>query len=255
MNGSYGLSEFPKSEPVIPPSSHEIPSSPPSIASDAGVRRKPKRPPTVTPRTMKRFFTPRSMLSPGNSGAVKTNRQALKSLSSPAVNRLGPAFTRTPKPIESQPAVSEPAAARTPPRKRKLSFSSVGSPLQSSPLKKVHRVRGPVRCETDDQTAVPVKEIEVVKGTHKDGAKPGVTGEQPAPVSPIHRSSALQSSGGLYMRSVFGSRANRTTIRSNSGTGWSSIRVRPCDSNSPCSRLEGFDLNFLFPARRQSQLH
>ena len=246
MDSSHGLSGCPRSEPIVSPLSHEIPSSPPSIASDAGVRRKPKRPPTVTPRRLRTFFTPRSILSAGPNSGVRTNRQALKSLSSPAVNRLGPAFTRTPKAIEHEPAVSQFATAVTPPRKRKLSFSSIGSPLQSSPLKKV-RLRIPVHDE-DDEAVVPSKEIRIGKDLRNEGAKSIATVEQPAPVAPIRRSSALQSSGGLYMRSVFGQRANRTTIRSNSGTGWSSVSVLLSrHSNSPRYRLEGSNVDFLFP--------
>lgn len=250
MDSRYGLSEFPKSEPLVPPSSPEIPSSPPSIASDAGVRRKPKRPPTVTPRRLRTFFTPRSILSAGpNSNGVRTNRQALKTLSSPAVNRLGPAFTRTPKPIEREHAINEPSTALTPLRKRKHSFSSTGSPLQSSssPLKKA-RFRTPVHDE-DVETAVPAKEIKIGKDGQNEGAKSVATGEQPAPVAPIRRSPALRSSGGLYMRSVLGPRANRTTIRSNSGTGWSPVSILLSrNSNSLCSRLEGFNVKFLFSA-------
>ena len=218
-------SELPRSDPVIPRSPQELPSSPPSIASDAGARRKPKRPPPVTPRSFKRFFTPRSILNGGsNPGSVRTNRQALMNLNSPAVNhRLGPAFRRTPKPVENQIVFDEPTPAVTPSRKRKLSFSSVGSPLQSSPLRKV-RVRTPIH-DQDDEIAVPVKDIKLKKeAQHGEQAK-APAGEHSPPVTPIRRSSALQSAGGLYVRSVHGSRANRTTIRSNSGTGWSPVSV------------------------------
>ena len=250
MHIGHDLPEVPRSEPVLPPSSQEIPSSPPSIASDAGVRRKPKKPPPVTPRSFRKFFTPRSMLNGGNSGGVKTNRQALKALSSPAINRLGPAFARTAKASGSRPALNEPAnLTRTPSRKRKFSFSSVGSPLQSSPLRKV-RIKAPV--EDEEEIGVPVKELGVGCEEQDDETK-SIAAESipPKPVSPIRRSQALQTSGGLYMRNVLGSRADRVTLRSNSGAGWLiSMEYLRNVSFSPYSRMARFDIKLLFPPRR-----
>lgn len=216
MDARHDLPEVPRSEPVFPPTtSQEPPSSPPSIASDVGYRRKPKKPPPVTPRSFRRFFTPRSMLDGGNSASsVRTNRQALKALSSPAVNRLGPAFTRTSKAVEHRPEA--PDFTRTPTRKRKLSFSSIGSPLQSSPLKKV-QVRHAV--QNDEEVAVPVRDIQLKIESRDDDVKPNAVTKPPRQVLPVRRSQALQSSGALYMRSLSGFRANRVTMRSNSGAG------------------------------------
>ncbi|KAH8429573.1 WD40 repeat domain-containing protein [Aspergillus melleus] len=239
MYGSHDLPEVPRSEPVFPPSSQEIPSSPPSIAaSDAGVCRKPKKPPPVTPRSFRRFFTPRSLLNGGNSaGPVRTNRQALKALSSPAVNRLGPAFTRTLKAVGTRPDPSE--LMQTPSRKRKLSFSSIGSPLQSSPLRKV-RVRTP--DQDADELDAPVRDIEVDYKIPSSPIKPHTVARPSRQIAPVQRSRALQTSGGLFMRSVLGSRANRVTMRANSGAGWqdltSSFYSRPSDSHT-CSGSTG----------------
>lgn len=223
MYTGHDLPQVPQSEPVFPPSSQGPPSSPPSIASDVGIRRKPKKPPPVTPRSFRKFFTPRSILSSENNGSVKTNRQALKTLSSPAVNRLGPAFARASKTTASRSIPNEPAPVpaasglmRTPSTKRKLSFSSIGSPLQSSPLRRV-RISAPVQEEEID---VPVKELEVA-GEAQDDETTSVVAEEdsPKPIAPIRRSQALQTSGGLYMRSVLGPRANRVTMRANAGAG------------------------------------
>lgn len=213
MDTGHGLPEVPRSEPVLPPSSQEPPSSPPSIASDIGIRRKQKKPPPVTPRSFRKFFTPRSALNSGSNGGVKTNRQALKTLSSPAINRLGPAFARTSKENSNEPAPS--GLTRTPSTKRKLSLSSIGSPLPSSPLRKV-RIDAPVR---EEEIGVPVRELEV-GGDVQDDETVIAEEKPPKPIAPIRRSQALQTSGGLYMRSVLGSRANRVTIRSNAGAGW-----------------------------------
>ena len=216
MIGSHDLPEVPRSEPVFPLPSQELPSSPPSIVSDAGVRRKPKKPPPVTPRSFRRFFTPRSMLNGGsNASDVRTNRQALKALSSPAVNRLGPAFTRTLKAVANRPEPSE--LLRTPSRKRKFSFSSIGSPLQSSPLRKV-RMRTPIQDE--EEVNVTVRDLEVNTEIQTSEPKPQVIAKPPRQVAPVRRSQALQTSGQFFMRSVIGARANRVTIRSNSGAGW-----------------------------------
>ncbi|KAB8261050.1 WD40-repeat-containing domain protein [Aspergillus pseudonomiae] len=235
MIGSHDLPEVPRSEPVFPLPSQELPSSPPSIVSDAGVRRKPKKPPPVTPRSFRRFFTPRSMLNGGsNASDVRTNRQALKALSSPAVNRLGPAFTRTLKAVANRPEPSE--LLRTPSRKRKFSFSSIGSPLQSSPLRKV-RMRTPIQDE--EEVNVTVRDLEVNTEIQTSEPKPQVIAKPPRQVAPVRRSQALQTSGQFFMRSVIGARANRVTIRSNSGADWqdltSTFYSRPSDSHTCAS--------------------
>ncbi|KAB8233826.1 WD40 repeat domain-containing protein [Aspergillus alliaceus] len=235
MVGSHDLPEVPRSEPVFPPLSQELPSSPPSIVSDAGVRRKPKKPPPVTPRSFRKFFTPRSMLNGGsNTSDVRTNRQALKALSSPAVNRLGPAFTRTLKAVETRPEPSD--ILRTPSRKRKFSFSSISSPFQSSPLRKV-RVRHPI--QDNEEVNVTVRDLEVGSEVQTSELKPHDTVKPLRQVSPIRRSQALQTSGQLFMRNVTGARANRVTIRANSGTDWqnltSTFYSRPSDSHTCAS--------------------
>ncbi|PYH85999.1 WD domain protein [Aspergillus uvarum CBS 121591] len=242
MDGYHDLPEVPRSEPYFPPSSQDIPSSPPSIASDVGYRRKPRKPPPVTPRSFKRFFTPRSMLSSGNNNnasAVRTNRQALKTLSSPAVNRLGPAFTKTLKAIEHRS--ESPELVRTPSKRRKLSFSSIGSPLQSSPLKEVH-VRESVKY--DQEQAAPVRKFELNVSSIPEHEVKLTTfaSKPPRQVPPVRRSQALQSSGALYMRSILGNRANRVTMRANSGAGWqdltSNFYSRSSDSHN-CASVAG----------------
>jgi hypothetical protein len=188
------------------------------------MRRKPKKPPPVTPRSFRRFFTPRSMLNGGNgAGTVRTNRQALKVLSSPAVNRLGPAFTRALKAVGNVTVHNNSSdLMRTPSRKRKLSFSSVGSPLQSSPLRKV-RVRFPV--ENGEELGLPVKDIKAGNDARDLETKPVMPSKLSLPIAPIRRSHSLQTSGGLYMRSILGPRANRVTMRSNAGAGLSSLHT------------------------------
>src|SRR5436190_22258010 len=98
-------------------SSQDIP-SPPSSPS----YRKPKKPPPVTPRSFKRFFNPRSALNSINNGEnIRTNRHALKDITSPVLNRLGPALVRTSKNPETIVTKYPPQdGSHTPNRKRKL---------------------------------------------------------------------------------------------------------------------------------------
>lgn len=218
MDRVVGHHEPPRSEPIFPPSSQEIPSSPPSVASEAGGGRRQRKPPTVTPRSFRRFFTPRSLLNSGNNGSpIRSNRQALRALNSPAVNRLGPAFTRSSKSESVRNAYDglPEDLMRTPSRKRKHSFSSAASPLQSSPLKKV-RVRSPVGDEVEQRPMI--RDIDpTVRGRFVDRAP--ASPPKRRPVSPINRSQVLQTSGSLFMRTVKGSRANRLTLRSTTGAG------------------------------------
>ncbi|KAJ5670376.1 uncharacterized protein N7477_005739 [Penicillium maclennaniae] len=235
MDRVSGLPEPPRSEPLLPPSSQEIPSSPPSVISEAGGGRRPRKPPTVTPRSFRRFFTPRSLLNSGNASGVKTSRQALRALTSPAVNRLGPAFTRSSKagsPSSPHHGLSE-DVPRTPSRKRKHSFSSVVSPLQSSPLKKV-RVRSPVGDDVEQRTTIRDIDLTSTRGRFREPTPSSPPKRRP--VSPISRSRALQTSGSLFMRTVQGSRAGRMILRSTAGASWqdltSNFHSRPEDRHS-----------------------
>ena len=207
---AFDLPQVPYSEPVLPPP--EPPSSPPSISSDAG-RRRTRKPPTVTPRSFRRFFTPRSLLpTSDNLTTPTTSRQALRALTSPAVNRLGPAFSRTSKAGTRSLHDGLPEDFTcTPSRKRKNSFSSVASPPQSSPLKRV-RVRSPTG-EVEQDIRIPDIHL------RHETAPPPSPPKQPPPVAPVRRSQALKTSGALFMQTVTGLRQNRVTLRANSGAG------------------------------------
>ncbi|CEJ58263.1 Putative WD40 repeat-containing protein L2DTL [Penicillium brasilianum] len=252
MDRFSGLPEPPRSEPILPHSSQEIPSSPPSVASEAGGGRRQRKPPTVTPRSFRRFFTPRSLLNSGNNASnVKTSRQALRALTSPAVNRLGPAFTRSSKPGSAQsPNHGLPEDfPRTPSRKRKHSFSSVASPLQSSPLKKV-RVRSPAGDEVEQRAIVRDIDVTAVIARGRNNQTTPTSPPKRRPLSPISRSRVLQTSGSLFMRTLQGSRANRLTIRSTAGAGWqdltSDFHSRPEDRHSCASYADDGQLALPF---------
>jgi hypothetical protein len=73
--------------------------------------------------------------------------------------------------------------------------------------------------EEDEELEVPVKEIKMNSGTRREEEEPAPPARTPLKVSPVQRSRALETSGALFMRSVLGARANRVTMRSNSGAG------------------------------------
>lgn len=220
MDSSRKLDGVPKSDSaqVLLSSSQGVPSSPPSVVSDAGPRRKIKKPPTVTPRSFKRFFTPRSALNgAGNVGSVRTNRQALKELSSTSLNRQGPAFTKARTDKEEAGTLETPLIElpKTPSRKRKLSFSSTDSPLESSPSRKVHvaRVQGD---ETGESTGDTIQLDHV--WSELDSSPKTAPARAETPVKPLRRSKVLAGPGELCLRNISG-RGNRSILRTTYGSG------------------------------------
>lgn len=93
-----------------------------AIAEDARVtepaRQKPKKPPPITPRRFTKFFTPRFQNA---RRAVRTSRAALQDITTPAINRA---------------KLDLELSSRSPRKRRRLSFSSPNSSLQSSPLRR-----------------------------------------------------------------------------------------------------------------------
>src|SRR5436190_8509892 len=199
-------------------SSQAIPSSPPS----SGSYRKPKKPPPVTPRSFKRFFNPRSALSVITNGEnIRTNRHALKDITSPILNRLGPALVRTSKNPENVSIKCLPQdTSHTPSRKRKLSFSSTSSPPQSSPLRRVH-IAPSIHIDPEQKAT---KADDAIVGCNPHGEV--LAGcEQSKPIVPLRRS-ALQSSQPLFIRSLCSGRSRRITLGFSCGTGMTRIHFR-----------------------------
>ncbi|KAI9816893.1 MAG: hypothetical protein M1827_001538 [Pycnora praestabilis] len=62
-------------------------SSPLTSVSDGGNLKKPRKRPTITPRSFRRFFTPRTSLGKGEK--ISASRQALRDITAPAINRNG----------------------------------------------------------------------------------------------------------------------------------------------------------------------
>ena len=114
-------------------------SSPALPALENQVDSKPKKRPTVTPRTFTRFFTPRPSLGRGE--RISAARQALKDITGTASNRKASNQERTAAKIGLQVfedtviGFSDILGSR----KRRLSASLDTSPDRSSPLKRKRR--------------------------------------------------------------------------------------------------------------------
>ncbi|KAI1914489.1 hypothetical protein LOZ39_004466 [Ophidiomyces ophidiicola] len=209
------LNEYPDALPSSPPAAlfapqDALPTSPPSL--------KPKKRPPVTPRSFKRFFTPRSSLNGSSSrSSVRTNRHALKNilLSPPSsLDRKGPAFPKIP--ADSTFLFRQPRDSPRTPKKRKLSFLASSPPLQSSPLRRVRIAPAifidPIDRKDDIQEAALSGDIIPEEPVDKELI--------PTPI-PLRRSHTLHNSNSLLLRSLGTTRPSRVTLTASSyGTAW-----------------------------------
>lgn len=119
---------------------------------------RPKKPPTVTPRRFKKFFTPRQ-----TSGAVRTSRKALQDITKPALNYKSDIQVTSSLSVFSDP----PRTERSPKRKRRrLSASSIDQAPQSSPLKRV--TFGEPSSQDDSREEVLTKGSDRLEGDDDD---------------------------------------------------------------------------------------
>lgn len=147
----------PPDEQFIPPSRAHTPetvlrSSPPRPSSQ---HTRPKGNPTVTPRRLRQFFTPRS-----SSTRVKrfgTGRVALSQLSPAAANKLQSPHKKRPSKkdtirLNDDSEVKEGLAFKdiTPSRKRRQWYSPGISPEHSSPVKRLKRFEKVNDCSTEN---------------------------------------------------------------------------------------------------------
>jgi len=95
---------------------------------------KPRKPPTITPRSFTRFFTPKSSLERG--GRIGASRQALRDITASASNRRGRRIaTKDSIQIFDEGLGSRIEASKR--RKRKVQDSADVTPDRSSPLKRI----------------------------------------------------------------------------------------------------------------------
>ena len=126
-----GSQENPLSSCVTSTSGENLGSSPalPSLGNQNGS--KPRKAPTITPRTFTRFFTPKSSLERG--GRIGASRQALRDITASASNRKR---RRTPtKDTILIPGEHDEGTSRR--RKRRIPDSPDVTPDRSSPLKRL----------------------------------------------------------------------------------------------------------------------
>lgn len=111
------------------------PSSPLLPITSSQCSEKPKKGPNVTPRTFKRFFTPKSSLSRENK--VGASRQALRDITASASNRSqrASAFKDAIRSIEDIKGAFPEISKKK--RKRQLPISPDTTPDRSSPLKRL----------------------------------------------------------------------------------------------------------------------
>lgn len=228
-----------------------VPSSPPMICSEGEKSTKTKKPPPVTPRSFKRFFTPRT--SSNTPASVWTSRKALQEITSPALNRYGPALARRAekakdKKFEDIRIYEDPPEdlQTTSGKKRKLSPPFTTSTPQSSSLRNVRITfqdpLGERNIKPDDSASRENKLKGKGKSTSKDSR------DATAPNAQIRHSKILESSGGLLLRShstrpsrgragrfdrATSVTQDRSTMRSETASFFSRAEdVHSCSSNS-----------------------
>lgn len=124
----------------------ECPSSPVLPICPTQTWSKPRKAPTITPRSFTRFFTPKSTVERGRK--IGASRKALRDITASAVNRKG---RRTPRKDGIKLELFDDTAITIKTKKRKtyVPSSPYPSPDPSSPLKRV-RKQSPELPEEDD---------------------------------------------------------------------------------------------------------
>lgn len=222
-----------------------LPSSPPPLCSEPTLPSSPppalkqKKPPPVTPRSFRRFFTPRSSLNDSKSTSNGRFRFVLSDITIPALNRFGPAFPRTPSSSDHEDSKESLVSVQTPNKKRKLSFGSSSPPLQSSPLRRVRLGPTIYVDPEDEEDEEPKAASEYTKEEPKD---------EPAPPVPLtlRRSKALQSANPAFLRNLTG-RTAKLTLRASYTGSWrdetANFYSRPEDVH-PCVQDDHLALPF-----------
>ncbi len=122
-------------ETSSPPQDGENPSSPILPAFSHQSSNKPRKAPTITPRTFTRFFTPKSSLRRG--GRIGASRRVLRDITATGANRKGQ--RKTEKDLGQAESWSDPGGTpRAKKRKRYTPPSPATTVDFSSPLKRIH---------------------------------------------------------------------------------------------------------------------
>lgn len=183
------------SEANIP--KHTVPSSPPPTSQD-GNQTRPKKPPPITPKRFRKFFTPRSSLQAR--GIVRTSRQALQDITRPVVNRNGThGGVSKGKQDHFGDILDDENLPPLSAKRRRLSLSSNTSSLRSSPIKPATM---PPSSSYDE---VAYEDTNPVSPSSSPSAQPGhVKGDKARKPQPLRRSKALRSVRTPILREVYG---------------------------------------------------
>ena len=128
-----GSQENVESSTAIEANGGEPVSSPVLPLSESQPGSRPRKPPTITPRSFTRFFTPKSSLERG--GRIGASRQALRDITATATNRRGRRHpTKDSAQISDQENIGSEVSGRY---KRKIPDSVDVTPDSSSPLKRI----------------------------------------------------------------------------------------------------------------------
>lgn len=121
----------------------------PSPSKHGSKPRKPRKPPTITPRSFTRFFTPKSSLERG--GRIGASRQALRDITASASNRKG-RRTPTKDTIQIFREDGEGIVEGSKRRKRKIPDPVDMTPDRSSPLKRIRNQSLEISDDEDSDT-------------------------------------------------------------------------------------------------------
>ena len=174
---------------------------------------KPRKPPTITPRSFTRFFTPKSSIERG--GRVGTSRQALRDITASGSNR---GRRKTPLKdkilVYDQDLTGELDAHQR--RKRKIAESADITPDQSSPLKRIRNQSLEVSEDnhSDEQDLDSGSEVEQMLQRHER-----LRQRKPKIVDPINFSGYRGIRGQHFQREIdaYGTIAKSRPLHQNSG--------------------------------------
>lgn len=176
-----------------PPTSDNLESSPALPSFRASDNAKPRKPPSITPRSFTRFFTPKSSIEKGS--RMGSSRRILKDITASGNNARGRIRLQADA-IEFSGEVTDRLKKR-----RRLSSSPSNGPDLSSPLKRI-RNRSP-QVLSDAESIAASSECDTDEDRPRDLSLTRKK-RNARPPTPITRSSCLRTLGRDLQRELYG---------------------------------------------------
>ena len=176
-----------------PPTSDILQSSPALPSFRAPDNAKPRKPPSITPRTFTRFFTPKSSTEKGS--RMGSSRSILKDITASGNNARGRLRLRSDA-VDSCEQVTDRLRKR-----RRLSSSPNNGPDLSSPLKRIQNPSPQISSDAESVTAS--SECDTDEDQPQD-ISPTRRRRSARPPTPITRSSCLRTLGRDLQRELYG---------------------------------------------------